>query len=143
MITARQSRAARALLGWTQETLADIDPAFIHAVPFDLIAISLVDCSRQLGELQILVVLRRNHDNAWAALPSLPVDHAGLYASLLGKFGFCKNNTVPGLGGATHGDGLISQIRVQEHLNAGVKAVEVAVQYYSLHNFSLRALDKR
>lgn len=76
-------------------------------------------------------------------MPGFPVDHAGLYASRLGKFGFCKNNTVSGLGGAAHSDSLISQIRVQEHLNAGVKAVEVAVQYYSLHNFSLKALDKR
>ena len=114
----------RDLLAAAHEPLApcNVQPALIHAVGFHQIGIPKVDVPQQAGELTILIVMRRNDDQAGTGLTRFPIGLPCLYARLLRLLAHAQHNPMPVFRTAAHGDGLSAQLRIQQHLDGCVEA---------------------
>lgn len=113
-------------------------PVLVHAEGLDDFRVTLVDTPHDSRILQVQIVMRVYHDQAWARLLCLPVGHARLHSAALGGVAGCQHDAMSVLRRATNRYLLSFELGLLVHLHAGIKAVQVAVQDYAHPSSLLR-----
>ena len=125
----------RNLLTTTKCTCAAtyIKPTLIHSEGFDLVGISSVYCPCLFGVFHILIIVRRNNNQAGAFLFCLPNSFARTNTFRLCFIVLCEDYAVPFFHVTTYCYRIGFQFGVQHTFDRRIKIVHIAMQNHPFH----------